>query len=591
MNGFFTKLYSRSRGYLSKFIFKLFDRRLQHLAPGIYQAKHSFFSIKEESFENEDLVKLSRGINCLKIAVDACYESVGWQSDSPLIEWLKNANAENGHIREVGWIHSELVALVKKHGIASARQECLSIGQLCSKILDNQLILASVTLGFKEKWKNRSSVGGHFVIVYGFEWQDSTCTGFYVLDPDEPTQFEKFIFSDLFIDAFSERAIFVSTDGLRKNYGLQKKIAWVEVKLNAIEHNIKEIRRLVGNHISIIAVVKSDAYGHGIVEVSKTLLKNGATILAVASMDEALKLRNHGISAPILLLYGVPIWEVEQAVALDLTVAVFDLALAKSLSATAREQGKIVKVHVKVDTGMGWFGLSQDDLLKFVLTLRRFPNITIEGIFSHFSNADAIDQKYTLKQLNCFKEGIEKFQQNGIKILYYHIANSAATLERSDAYFNAVRPGLIIYGLYPSEMNKAKVDLQPVLTFKTRILQLRYFSPGQPIGYGSTYVPIHHIRIGVLPIGYFDGIPRHLSNREGEVLINGHRARIVGNICMNMCMLDVTHIPNVQVGDEVVIIGQQGKECISASDIASKIDTISYDILVNIGNHIPRIYL
>lgn len=588
MKNLLLKVCRRSTGYLSRLWFQITDQRLGRLTPGTYFTKYAIQLQQKEGFsENQSFNRLARGINCLKIAADACYESSGWQMGISLAEWVEEGLSKDAHILGIGWVHTELVSLAKKYGFTSSCREGLSTDQLCRYILDNELILASVSPGFLEDWTRKSTPGGHFVIVHGFEWHQQMCSGFFIYDPDEINQSEKFVPIYTFKKAFSGRAIFVSIN--KMDYPTQKKNAWVEVDLNAITHNVQEVQRLVGSNVSVIATVKSDAYGHGLVQVSKTLLKKGATMLAVASIDEAVQLRSCGISAPILILYGVPIWEIEQVVTMNLELAIFDLAFARRLSATAREQGKTISVHIKIDTGMGWFGLSPDEekISDFVNKLHQLPNIRINGIFSHFASS-ASDRIRARQQLSQFRECLNKLKRNGISPPYIHIANSVAILENLDAYFNAVRPGLLLYGLYPSCENHELVDLQPALEFKTRIIQIRHISPGEPIGYEGTYVPTEPTDVGVLPIGYSDGIPRFLSN-QGEVLINGCRAPIVGNVCMNMCMVNVTGIPNVQVGDEVVVIGRQGEERISASDIARLGNTISYEILTNIANHIPRI--
>ena len=585
------KISKRLDGYLRRAIFEVSGRSLLVLPSGLYFTKYPgthHFSCDE--IHDPQLKRLASGLDCLKVAADACYNALGWQKEASLDALLARGLEIQGHVQGVGWIHTKVVELAREQSIESYCQECLSVNQLCSKLLEDRLVLASVNPGFRAG-EGRRRRGGHFVIIYGFGWDGSRCTGFYVFDLTSQFTNENFVPADTFRQAFSGRAIFVSVPW-RSREMQAKPLAWVEVDLDAISHNIRQLKSFVGSDVAISAVVKANAYGHGSDRIAEVLLENGAAMLAVATLGEAVRLRRSGIRAPIIVLYGVPIWEAEKVVENDLEVAVFDEDLPRALAAAARKHGKRVSIHLNVDTGMGWYGLPFEGprIVKLAQELQQLPYLVLKGIFSHFANSDG-DLEYTQMQLERFEDVVARLERDKISIPFKHMANSAAILRCPEARFNMVRPGLAIYGLNPlnGECRLDNIDLRPALQFKTRTIQVRNLSPGEAIGYGSTYVVRRQTTIAILPVGYFDGVPRALA-RGGSVLVRGLRARIVGTICMNMSIVDVTDIPGVERGDEVVLLGRQGKECIGAEEIAKCVGTISYEVVTRIAEHIPRIF-
>ncbi len=584
-----SKIYGRLNGYLRRAAFELLDHSLHGLPGGTYFTRYPvthYFSI--EALDDPDLKRLAGGLDCLKVAADACYRAMGWQREASLEALVARGIEKHGHVEGVGWIHAKMAELAREQSIDSFCQEGLSVRQLCSKLLADRLVLASVGPGFRPGEK--ASRGGHFVVVFGFGWDGSACTGFQVFDLDRASAGETFVPVDVFRRSFSGRAVFLSTQPQTRQPNAQP-LAWIEVDLEAVSHNIREIRRLVGPETAIAAVVKANAYGHGAAEVSRVLVDNGAAMLAVASLDEAVRLRRSGIVAPILVLYGVPVWETEKVVENGLETAVFDEDLPRALAATARKLGRNVRVHINVDTGMGWCGMSFEEprILRLAKEVHHTPHLELAGIFSHFANSDG-DPAYTQKQLTRFREVVGKIEQEGIHIPYKHISNSAGILRCPEARFNMVRPGLMIYGLsHAAGETRDVARLVPALQYKTRILQTRDLAAGEAVGYGSTYLVSRPTTIAILPVGYFDGIPRALSNK-GFVLVKGRRAPVIGTICMNMVIVDVTGIPGVEKGDEAVLIGRQGEESVGAEQIAGIAGTISYEIVTRIPEHIPRIY-
>ena len=368
----------------------------------------------------------------------------------------------------------------------------------------------------------------------------------------------------------------------------------VEINLEAIAHNIQAIRQKVGQTVKIMAVVKGDGYGHGAVEVANVALQSGASYLAVAIPEEGVELRLSGIKAPILIFGLTPPDKVQNVVRYDLTQTICTTESAEALSAKAQESGKVAKVHIKVDTGMSRIGVMPEDAVKFVKEIFKLKAIGVEGIFTHFSAADSIsnteDRTFTELQISRFKEVIAELEGNGIQIPLKHAANSAGTLKFSSSYFDMVRPGIIIYGLNPSTEVTDVVNLEPAMSFKTAIVYLKTVPPGASIGYGRTFITEKESVIATLPVGYADGYNRLLSNK-GEVLVRGKRAPVIGRVCMDMTMIDVTHIPEVKIGDEVVLYGKQGCAEISVDEIANNIGTIPYEVVSTVGKRVPREYL
>ena len=361
------------------------------------------------------------------------------------------------------------------------------------------------------------------------------------------------------------------------------------VDLSALTHNYQEaVRRAVGR--KIIAVVKADAYGHGAVAVSRHLLELGADMLGVALVEEGRELRQAGIIAPIVVMGALFPGQTEAIVEHSLTPVVFDKVFARALSLVARKRGISVAVHVKIDTGMGRIGLSPEDAPAFIKELKTYGGLSVQGLMTHFADADLCDKAFAAQQMDRFETLIKTLEADGSAVPHRHAANSAALLDYGRAFFTAVRPGLMMYGYNPLEEQKGTIDLRPALSLKTRIAFIKKVPAGDPISYGRTFVTKQASVIATLPIGYADGYSRGLSNK-GEALVRGVRVPLVGRVCMDMCMLDITAVPDAQTGDEVVLIGQQGQERITADDIAAKTGTIAYEVLCGITNRVPRIYI
>ena len=361
-----------------------------------------------------------------------------------------------------------------------------------------------------------------------------------------------------------------------------------EVDLGALEFNYRQIRKRIPEGVKLLAVVKADAYGHGAIPVSLKLEKLGVEYLGVAIPEEGVELRRGGVKAPILVLGGIFGGEIDQIFRFRLTPVIFRKDSLKLLSREAERRKRKVKVHLKVDTGMGRLGVPLSLWPDFLKEVKRVPKIEIEGILSHFSMTDE-EKGYTQNQWRGFQKAVAIAQEMGVSYQYLHMASSA-TLTAFPAYSaKLVRPGIMLYGSYPSPTFQAPIPLKPVMTLKTRIHFLKLVPSGTRISYGGTFTTKRESLIATLPIGYADGYSRHLSN-HGEVLIHGKRAPVVGKVCMDFIMVDVTDIPHVSVGDEVVLMGRQGREQITAEEIAEKINSISYEVLCLIGKRVPRIY-
>ncbi len=362
------------------------------------------------------------------------------------------------------------------------------------------------------------------------------------------------------------------------------------VDLGAITFNIKSLKRHVGSGPLFMAVVKADAYGHGIVPVAKTAIKAGADWLGVAMVEEAILLRSAGIESPILVLGEAVPQGAGLFVENNITATVCSAETLDAMNEAAESSGTKAAVHIKVDTGMGRIGLSPEEVLPFVERTRSLRNVYLEGIFSHFAAADEEDKGYAHKQLEKFKDVLATLEERGIRIPIRHLAGSAATIELRESHFDMVRPGISIYGAYPSPEVDHSVPLKPAMAFVTAITFLKEVSEGTAISYGRTFVTKRQSRIATLPVGYGDGYPRLLSNK-GEVLVAGKRAPVVGRVCMDMTLIDVTHIPEASLGSEVVLFGRQGDEEILVDEIAAKAGTISYEVLCNITNRVPKEYV
>ncbi len=369
----------------------------------------------------------------------------------------------------------------------------------------------------------------------------------------------------------------------------QKYRSWVEVDLDNFTRNWSEMKRLVGPDVRILQVVKADAYGHGAIEISNVALKNGAALLGIANADEGVQLRVSNITAPILILSPSTGSEIEEIIKYNLIPSVSDISFARELQKKSKKADTKATIHIEVDTGMGRGGTIQSEAFKMIEEVLAFPNIVIEGIFTHLSSSESMNP-YNTVQWNLFKELLDKLEANRIKIPVKHMANSGAILNYPMFHLDMVRPGLMSYGIYPGPETEAKAELAPVMSFKTRVVLIKEFPKGYSIGYGRTYITGKPTKIATIPVGYGDGYGRILSN-QSEALIGGERAPIVGNISMDMCTVDVSHVDNCRIGDEVVLMGGQGTEYISADEIARKVQTISYEILCALGKRAPRVFL
>lgn len=370
---------------------------------------------------------------------------------------------------------------------------------------------------------------------------------------------------------------------------LQKR-TWAEIRLDHITHNMCAMREKLPEGCKFLGVVKANAYGHGAVQVARQLEKSGCDYLAVACLDEALELRQAGIGLPILILgYTDPAYAGE-LLSNDITQTVGSFAMAKALSDNAN--GRAVRVHLKLETGMGRTGFrvnSRQEMDEALATLQ-LPGLVIEGVFTHFAVSDEYGDPFTAVQFDSFMQAVEQLQAAwGQRFTIRHCANSGAVINYRQYCLDMVRPGIATYGHYPAS-EQGGIELRPAMELKTRVTQITQHEPGDTVSYGRTFTVQSPMRLAVLSIGYADGLRRNLSDNM-EVLIRGQRARQVGRICMDMCMVDVTHIPDVQPGDVATVFGRDGDEFISVDEMADRVGTISYELLCAVSPRVPRIYL
>lgn len=366
---------------------------------------------------------------------------------------------------------------------------------------------------------------------------------------------------------------------------------WAEINLDNVAYNMQQIKKCT-NSKDIIGIVKADAYGHGAVDVAPVILKNGATRLAVAVLSEAVELRKSGIDAPIMILGYTPLSIGDNILKYNIEQTVFSLEYAQQLSEMAQREYVTLKIHIALDTGMGRIGFLPDEKSVIdVYKISKLPNIEIEGLFSHFSTADEENKEYTRLQFEKFNWFYNELVKKNVKVNTRHIANSAAIMELPHTHFEAVRPGIILYGYYPSnEVDKSKLSLKPVMTLKTNIVHIKDMEVGQYVSYGRKFKCSRKSSIATLPVGYADGYSRMLSNK-GKVIVNGKFAPIVGRICMDQCMIDITDIPDVKIGDEVILMGEAEGVKFTADDMAEILDTINYEVICMISKRVPRVYI
>lgn len=379
---------------------------------------------------------------------------------------------------------------------------------------------------------------------------------------------------------------------MEKHSPTQLPITYAQVDLDAIAHNVRAIRQHIEPDRLFFAVVKANAYGHGAVTVSRVALENGADQLAVGRVDEAIELRRAGIRAPLLVLsYTMPA-EAPAIIEHDITPAIMTMEAARALSARAEAQGRAARVHIKVDTGMGRYGLLPDEVLPFLRQLEGLPHLYVEGIFTHFAVADGGEQAqpFTAQQFDRFGELLTALEAAGYTFKVRHAANSAAMLQWPSTHLDAVRVGVSMYGLYPSGEVAQTVPLKAALSLHSHVARVRTLPPGSTVGYGRTFTAERPTQAVLVPVGYGDGYHRALSNR-GSVLINGQRAPIAGRVSMDQLTVDATGIDGVQQDDEVVLLGSQGGQTITAEEIARHAGTINYEVVTSLTRRVPRVYV
>ncbi len=384
---------------------------------------------------------------------------------------------------------------------------------------------------------------------------------------------------------------------------MESHLIWAEVDLTAVGHNVAELRRIASPAARLMAVVKADGYGHGAPEVARTALANGAEWLGVARLAEGVSLRRAGLDAPILVFGFTPPAAAGELADFDLRQSVYALPAAEAYSAAAAARGRRIRVHLKVDTGMGRLGLVPaalsghgpgdpvgEELVREATAIARLPGLELEAIFTHFAAADSADLSSAEEQLARFLEVVSALKARGLEFKIRHAANSAGLIALPHAHLDLVRPGIALYGLRPSaEIDLSAVSLRPAMALKTRIIHLKTVPAGTTVSYGMTYRTPAPTRIATIPAGYADGYRRQLSAR-GVMLVGGRRVPVVGRVCMDLTMLDVGGVPDVRVGEEVVIFGRQGPEVIPADEIAAALGTINYEIVCDLTARVARVY-
>jgi alanine racemase len=363
----------------------------------------------------------------------------------------------------------------------------------------------------------------------------------------------------------------------------------VEIDLDALRHNLYQARLRAGKERQILAVVKADAYGHGAARVAPILQEAGADMFGVALLEEGMELRQAGIDRPILVLGGLYPGQEEAYFRYRLTPSLFDLEAARRLNRTAEKSGRPFPFHLKVDTGMGRVGFRPEEI-DFVLSeLSSLKGLSLEGFISHLALADEPQHPFTEKQIQRFRGILDRIRAAGFAPRYAHISNSAALFTRDLPECNLVRPGIILYGGLPSAHFAGTMELRPVMSFRTSVVQVKTIPRGTGVSYGHRFLSERETVLAAIPVGYADGFNRHLSGR-GEVLIRGHRARVAGTVCMDWTLIDVTDIPGVRVGDEVTLLGRDNGQVITAEEWAERVGSISYEVFCQVSKRVPRIY-
>ena len=367
--------------------------------------------------------------------------------------------------------------------------------------------------------------------------------------------------------------------------------AWAEIDLDAIAYNTRNIKQLIGNK-DLIAVVKANCYGHGAIDIIPTLLENGASRLAVAMISEALEIRENKITAPIMILGFTPLYLGEELINNDIEQTVYDLDYARELSKIALSFNKKAKIHIAMDTGMGRIGfLPNEKSIDDITEIYSLEGIDVVGIFTHFSTSDEKDKEYSHQQFTKMMSMMDELQKRGVNIPLKHVANSGAIIDLPNTYLDAVRAGIILYGYYPSdEVNKSNLALKPALTLKATITNVKTLEKDMYISYGRTFKTTNKTIVATIPVGYADGYIRKLGE-NGKVIIKDQFAPIIGRICMDQFMIDVTNIPDVKIGDEVILLGEKNNLKYNADDIAEKLGTINYEVTCMLKSRLPRVYI
>ena len=378
----------------------------------------------------------------------------------------------------------------------------------------------------------------------------------------------------------------MSTNKIKEYYRVK-----ADIDLDAIHENVVNAKALTKPGTKLMAIIKADAYGHGAVMVAQTL-EDVADAYGVAILEEGVELRQAGINKPILILGYTPAPLYSAMIKYDIATAVFEYDMAKKMSDTAEKMEKKAKVHIKLDTGMSRIGFKQDDeSLAVIKKIAELPGIEIEGCFTHFATMDEKDKTKAMKQFERYMDFVKRIEDAGIKIPVKHVSNSAGIIEKPEVNLDMVRDGICVYGMYPSEeVDKTKLKLTPAMEIKSYVSFVKTLKAGVEIGYGGTYTTTNETVVATIPVGYADGYSRALSNR-GRVLIKGKSFPIIGRICMDQFMADVTDIPEAEEGDQVTLIGRDGEECITVEELAALSGGFHYEIICQIGKRVPRVYL
>ena len=367
--------------------------------------------------------------------------------------------------------------------------------------------------------------------------------------------------------------------------------AWAEIDLDAIAYNTRNIKKLIGDK-DLIAVVKANCYGHGVIDIIPTLLENGVSRFAVAMISEALEIRDNKITAPVMILGFTPLYLGEELINNNIEQTVYDLDYAKELSKIALTLNKKAKIHIAIDTGMGRIGfLPNEKSIDNITEICSLEGIEVIGIFTHFSTSDEKDKEYSHEQFTKMLSVMDTLKKRGIDIPLKHVANSGAIIDLPDTYLDAVRAGIILYGYYPSdEIDKNNLALKPALTLKATITNVKTLEKDMYVSYGRTFKTSNETIVATIPVGYADGYLRKLAE-NGKVIIKGEFAPIIGRICMDQFMIDVTNIPDVKIGDEVILLGEKNGLKYNADDMAKKLDTINYEVTCMLKSRLPRVYI